>query len=171
MRNYFTMPRSILSFLKITGHASLMMLLFAAVPNESFAQSTSGTIRGYVQTPSAEPAVGAIVTVTDTRTNSSRTTTVNENGAFNLGGLAIGGPFTIAVESLNYKDALVTDVFTNLSAAVSFNIDLEAGVIEEVIVTGSAVLASMPASSNARLFATSMWPEIWEATTGCSVET
>ena len=113
MSNYIVTPRSILSFLKIAGHACLMMALFAALPNESFAQTTSGTVRGYVQTPSAQPAVGAKVTVTDSRTNATRSTTVNENGAFNLGGLAIGGPFTIAVEALNYKDALITDVFTN----------------------------------------------------------
>jgi len=144
MNNYIAKPRSILSFLKVTGRACLMMALFAALPNESFAQSTSGTIRGYVQTPSAQPAVGATVTVTDTRTNSKRSTTTNENGSFNLGGLAIGGPFTIAVQSMEYKDALITEVYTNLSAAVSFNIALEEGMIEEVVVTGSAALAGVP---------------------------
>ncbi len=143
MSNYIAAPRSIFSFLKITGRACLLMALFVALPNESFAQSTSGTIRGYVQTPSAQPAVGAKVTVTDTRTNATRSTTTNDNGSFNLSGLAIGGPFTIAVESLEYKNALITDVYTNLSAAVNFDIALEAGMIEEVIVTGSAMLAGM----------------------------
>jgi len=144
MNNYIAIPRSIFSLLKSTGRAGLLMALFVALPNESFAQSTSGTIRGYVQTPSAQPAVGAKVTVTDTRTNSKRSTTTNENGAFNLSGLAIGGPFTIAVQSLEYKDALITEVYTNLSAAVSFNIALEEGMIEEVVVTGSAALAGVP---------------------------
>jgi hypothetical protein len=144
MNNYIAAPSSILSFLKITGRACLMLALFAALPNASFAQSTSGTIRGYVQTPSAQPAAGVEVTVTDTRTNSTRTTTTDENGAFNLGGLAIGGPFMINVRSLEHMDAQITEVYTNLSGASTFNIALEEGMIEEVVVTGSALVASAP---------------------------
>jgi hypothetical protein len=97
-----------------------------------------------VQTPSGEPAAGVKVTITDTRTNSTRVSTTNENGAFSLSGLAIGGSFTIAVKSMEYKDALITEVYTNLSAAVTFNIALEEGMIEEVIVTGSALIAGVP---------------------------
>jgi len=143
MKNNIALPRSIFVFLKITSRACLLVALIAALPDESFAQSTSGAVRGHVQTPSAQAAVGVKVTVTDTRTNSTRVTTTNDNGAFNLGGLAIGGPFTIAVESLEYKDALITDVYTNLSAAVTFDIALEEGVIEEVIVTGSAAFSGV----------------------------
>jgi hypothetical protein len=137
-----TVPSShIFSFLKIASHACLVLALFAALPNAGFAQSTSGSIRGTVATPSGDSAVGAQVTITDTRTNSTRVTTTDENGLFNVGGLAIGGPFTINVSSSDYKGALVTDVYTNLSSAVTFDILLEAGVLEEVIVTGSAVFA------------------------------
>ncbi len=144
MKNNIAIPRFISNVLKIISHTCLVMVLFAALPNESFAQSTSGAVRGTVQTPSGEPAAGLKVTVTDTRTNSTRVSTTNDNGAFSLSGLAIGGPFTIAVKSLEYKDALITDVYTNLSAAVTFNIALEEGLIEEVIVTGSALIAGVP---------------------------
>ena len=123
--------------------AFLVFLLMLTVPVTGVAQSTSGTVRGFVQTPSAEPAVGLEVTITDTRTNSSRTTTTDGNGAFNVGGLAIGGPFTIAVKSLEHKDALITEVYTNLSAAATFNISLEEGMIEEVIVVGSATFTGV----------------------------
>jgi len=123
--------------------AFLIFLLILTVPVAGVAQSTSGTVRGFVQTPSAEPAVGLEVTITDTRTNSSRTTTTDDNGAFNVGGLAIGGPFTIAVQSMEHRDALITEVYTNLSSAVSFNISLEEGMIEEVIVVGSATFTGV----------------------------
>ena len=144
MKKIFALSRSIFSIQKIISHACLVIVLFAALPNDGFAQSTSGAVRGTVQTPSGEPAAGVTVTVTDTRTNSTRVSTTNDNGAFSLGGLAIGGPFTIAVKSMEYKDALITEVYTNLSAAVTFNIALEEGVIEEVIVTGSALVAGVP---------------------------
>ena len=141
MKNNIALPRYISKFLKFTTHFFVVITLFAALPNESFAQSTSGSLRGSVSTPSGAPAVGTKVVVTDTRTNSRRVSTTDDNGVFNVGGLAIGGPFTIAVQSLEHSDALVTDVYTNLSAATTFNIRLEEGAIEEVIVTGSAVFA------------------------------
>jgi len=118
-----------------------LAVLTLTMPLTAGAQSTSGSIRGTVLTPSGEPAAGATVTVTDTRTNSTRTTTTDAGGGFNLRGLAIGGPFTIGVTSDQYKSALLTDVYTNLSAAVTFNIALEQGVLEEVIVTASSAFA------------------------------
>jgi hypothetical protein len=143
MKNSIAIPRSIFSILKITSHACLMMALLVVFANESFAQTITGSVRGTVLTPSGEPAVGARVTVTDTRTNSTRVSTTDASGVFKVSGLAIGGPFTIGVSSDDYKGALVTDVFTNLSGASTFNIALEEGAIEEVIVTGSAVFAGV----------------------------
>ena len=113
MKNSVDLQRSIFSFLKNSVRVCLVMAMVAALPATSFAQSTSGTVRGFVKEPSSAPAVGLEVTITDTRTNSSRTTRTDENGGFNVGGLAIGGPFTIAVQSLEHKDALVTEVYTN----------------------------------------------------------
>jgi len=118
-----------------------LAILILAIPLTAGAQVISGSVRGTVLTPSGEPAVGATVTVTDTRTNSTRTVTTNANGGFNVRGLAVGGPFTIGVSSDQYKSALLNDVYTNLSAAVTFNIELEHGVLEEVIVTASSAFA------------------------------
>ena len=132
--------KTIFSLPKFKVIAALAVLMLA-IPLTAGAQSTSGSVRGTVLTPSGEPAAGATVTVTDTRTNSTRTTTTDAGGGFNLRGLAIGGPFTIGVTSDQYKSALVTDVYTNLSAAVTFNIALEQGVLEEVIVTASSAFA------------------------------
>ena len=110
--------KTIFSLPKFKVIAALAVLMLA-IPLTAGAQSTSGSVRGTVLTPSSEPAAGATVTVTDTRTNSTRTTTTDAGGGFNVRGLAIGGPFTIGVTSDQYKSALVTDVYTNLSAAVT----------------------------------------------------
>ncbi len=118
-----------------------LAVLMLAIPFAVDAQVTSGSVRGTVQTPSGGPAAAATVTVTDTRTNTTRTATTNEDGTFNVGGLAIGGPFTIGVTSSEYKGALLTDVYTTLSEAATFNITLEEGAIEEIIVSASAVFA------------------------------
>lgn len=121
----------------------VFLLIFSAlcIPVAAVAQVTSGSIRGTVQTPSGAPAVGATVTVKDTRTSSTRVVTTDKQGEFSISGLSIGGPYTIGVTTDNYKDALLTDVYTNLSAAVTFNVRLESGTLEEVLVTGSKAYA------------------------------
>jgi len=135
------MKNKISSLVSKFSLAAVLAVLMLAVPLTAGAQATSGAVRGTVQTPSGVPAVGATVTVTDTRTSAISTATTDADGVFSVRGLAIGGPFTIGVSSTQYKGALVTDVFTNLSAAVTFNITLEEGEIEEIVVTASSIFA------------------------------
>ncbi|MDH3577304.1 MAG: TonB-dependent receptor [Gammaproteobacteria bacterium] len=118
--------------------AATMLL---AVPVAGNAQETTTTIRGTVTAPDGTPAAGERVTVTDTRTNSSRSVTTNNSGAFDVRGLPVGGPYTIRVQSSRYQGTLVTDVYTNLSAAASFNLRLAAAdeAIEEIITTAKMV--------------------------------
>jgi len=118
--------------------ATAMLL---AVPVAGNAQETTTTIRGTVTAPDGSPAAGQTVTVTDTRTNSARTVQTNANGVFELRSLPVGGPYTIRVVSAQYQNALVTDVFTNLSAPASFSIPLAASneAIEEIVTTARMV--------------------------------
>ncbi|MDX1507483.1 MAG: TonB-dependent receptor [Woeseiaceae bacterium] len=126
-------------FLRSSFAAALLSLILAATAT---AQETTTTVRGTVTGPDGIPAAGQSVSITDTRTGSVRRVTTNANGAFNITGLPVGGPYTIRVESQQYQNAIVTDVFTNLSAAATFNIAL--GVddqIEEITVTAQQVAA------------------------------
>jgi outer membrane receptor for ferrienterochelin and colicin len=112
-----------------------------AVSVVSNAQEITTVVRGTVHAPDGTPAAGELITVTDTRTQARRTTTTNADGTFTVRGLGVGGPFTIRVDSNEYEDALVTDVFTNLSTAASFDINLGAAdaSIEEITVTAAQV--------------------------------
>jgi hypothetical protein len=118
--------------------ATAMLL---AIPVAGNAQETTTVIRGTVTAPDGTPAAGERVIVTDTRTNSSRSATTNSSGAFDVRGLPVGGPYTIRVQSSRYQGTLVTDVYTNLSAAVSFNLKLGAldETIEEIVTTAKMV--------------------------------
>lgn len=118
-----------------------LLVLALAIPLTAGAQVTSTSVRGTVTTPDGDPAAGASVTVTDTRTNATRTTTTNADGTFSVRGLAVGGPFEIRVTSTDYKVALIPDVYTTLSEAAAFDIIVEEGDIEEIIVTASAEVA------------------------------
>jgi outer membrane receptor for ferrienterochelin and colicin len=125
---------------RLTQFAALAFLLIA-IPVAGFAQETTGIVRGAVYTPTGDPVTGATVTVTDTRTNASRSTSTDAEGAFRLSGLAIGGPFEIRVASADYKSAQITDVYTSLSEAATFSIVLETGEVEEIVVTASRDVA------------------------------
>jgi len=121
--------------------AALTAVMMLAVPVAGNAQETTTTVRGTVTAPDGSPAVGQTVTVTDTRTNSVRNTRTNSSGAFDVRGLPVGGPYTLRVQSAQYQDTLVTDVFTNLSGAVSFDLRLAVAdeAIEEIITTAKMV--------------------------------
>ncbi len=121
--------------------ATLMALMMLAIPVAGNAQETTTTIRGSVTAPDGTPAPGQLVIVTDTRTNSVRNTTTNSSGAFDVRGLPVGGPYTVRVQSAQYQDTLVTDVFTNLSGAVSFDLKLGASdeAIDEITTTAKMV--------------------------------
>ena len=120
---------------------ALMAVVVFAIPVASNAQETTTVVRGTVSAPDGAPAAGQAVTVTDTRTGSRRTATTSDSGAFTIRGLPVGGPYTIRVQSAQYQDALITDVYTNLSAAASFNIPLGAAdeAIEEIVTTARMV--------------------------------
>jgi len=122
----------------LTATLAVALLAFSVVTN---AQEITTTVRGTVTTPDGGPAVGASITITDTRTGSRRSVTTNDNGSFTVRGLIVGGPYTIRVQSSRYQDALITDVYTNLSAAASFDIPLGAAdeAIEEIITTAKMV--------------------------------
>ena len=121
----------------LSGLAAFVLL---SVSVASYAQEISTTVRGTVSAPDGSPAAAQSVTITDTRTGSVRRTSTNADGAFSIRGLPVGGPYTIRVQSSQYQDTLVTDVFTDLSAAANFDIALaDSQEIDEIVTTARAV--------------------------------
>jgi hypothetical protein len=120
---------------------TLILTLFASAA--ALAQETTGSVRGSILAPDGAPVAGALVEVKDTRTGTKRTSSSNDKGAFNIRGLSVGGPYEIRVSSSAYKSALIEGVFTTLGESSTFNIPLETGDLEEVVVTASARVSGM----------------------------
>lgn len=101
-------------------------------------QITSG-VRGLVSSSDGSPVSGASVTITDTRTGASRTTTTGSTGNYNLRGLSVGGPYTLRVSSAGYDSSSVTDIALSLSGASTIDIALRSGsaVSDELVVVAS----------------------------------
>lgn len=141
MKNQHRLSRLSRTHFLQKGLMAVLALGLLAVSVVSNAQEITTVVRGTVHTPDGLPSAGELITVTDTRTQTRRTTTTADDGTFTVRGLGVGGPFTIRVDSNDYQDALVTDVFTNLSSAATFNIALSVAdaSIEEIVVLASQV--------------------------------
>lgn len=107
-------------------------------PAAAMAQETTSTIRGNISAAGA-PVAGATVTVIDTGTNRRTATTTDANGAYSVGGLRPGGPYSIEVTSAS-GSSTVTDVYTVVGQPYDLPVDLassEAG--GDIVVTASAL--------------------------------
>jgi hypothetical protein len=135
MNNKTALPRSIFSLLKITKRTCLTLLLLAVFPVASFAQETTGSLRGTVTGPDGAPIEGAAVVVSDTRTGTTRTLSSSAAGGFSLSGMRIGGPYEVAIASPDHASQTVTDIYVTLGDTFTFTVALSSDAIEEIVVT------------------------------------
>jgi outer membrane receptor for ferrienterochelin and colicin len=126
------------SFLTI-GRALFATLALLAMSVAGFAQETTSAVRGTISGPDGTPAAGATVTVVDQRTLSSRSAVTSSNGQFSVGGLRVGGPYTVNIQSSEYAPQSITDVYLGLGDTFTFDLALGAAAVEEIVVTASAI--------------------------------
>ncbi len=141
------MKRSLKNML-LGGAAAATML--ATIP--AFGQETATSIRGQITDPNGNPLAGQTITITNPETGISRTTTTSSTGTYNVRGLAVGGPYTIRVDSNDYTDEVVNGVQLQLGVVFNANIELDPiGNLEEIVVSASALtsarIATGPAST------------------------
>ncbi|WP_365972860.1 carboxypeptidase regulatory-like domain-containing protein [Sphingomonas sp.] len=108
------------------------------VPAAASAQETTSIIRGSVISSAGEAVAGATVTITNVPTGTVVTTTTDAGGRFSASGLAVGGPFTVAVES-GAGNAQITDIFTVQGQAFEVPVVLAEAGGDEIVVTARAL--------------------------------
>lgn len=124
--------------LKYLLAASVVSLSAAAVvATPAAAQTITSGVEGTVTDASGNALPGATVTVTDTRTGSTRTVSTGGEGNFRIQSLQPGGPYTVTVEADGFEGQTVEDVFTNISGNTGFTFALTAGAGDTIIVTGT----------------------------------
>ncbi len=121
--------------------ASVVSLSAAAtIATPAVAQQITSGIEGEVTAEDGTPLVGAMVTVTDTRTGQSRTLTTGNSGSFRVQSLVTGGPYTITANADGYEGQSVEGV--NISVAgntgLSFQLTSSAAGADNVIVVSAA---------------------------------
>ncbi|HSD69704.1 MAG TPA: TonB-dependent receptor [Woeseiaceae bacterium] len=119
--------------------ALLATLALLAMSVAGFAQETTSGVRGTISGPDGSPAAGAMVTVVDQRTGTSRSAVTSNTGQFSLSGLRVGGPYTIGIQSSEYAPQSITDVYLGLGDTFTFDLALGEAAVEEIVVTATAL--------------------------------
>ena len=136
-----------LKYLLAASFVSLAAATTIATP--AAAQQITTGVEGQVTDANGAPISGALVTITDTTTNSTRTTTTGTEGGFRVVSLQPGGPYEITVTADGYEGQTVKDVYTSIGGRTAFTFALTsttAGASDStIVVTGARAKVSQVA--------------------------
>ncbi|NMH61400.1 TonB-dependent receptor [Alteromonas ponticola] len=131
------------------SRVAIAVAMSVGMATSAMAQETSSSVRGTITGPNGNPAPGSVITITHVPSGSTKTVTVGEEGSFNVSGLRVGGPYTIAVDSQQFKDATYEDISLSLGKPFQIDVQLDSGENVETIVV-SASTSSLLAFNNVR---------------------
>jgi len=89
-------------------------------------------IRGSIKDPQGAVVAGAAVTLTNPETNFTRSTTSNDSGQFEFGGLQ-PGIYQVEVEAKGFKKSVLTQVAALVSKPTDLEVAMEIGNVTETI--------------------------------------
>ena len=91
----------------------ICILLLLPFAGRLLAQETTSDIIGQVLN-GKEPVAGATVTILHVPTNTKVVTTTRKDGRYNIAGLRVGGPYTVTITNVGFKDTKQVNVFLTL---------------------------------------------------------
>jgi len=131
-----------------------LVCLFGLSPSVLFSQvSTTGRVSGTITDTSGAAVPGAVVSLIDTATGSSRPTTTNESG-FYIFTIVNPGTYNVEITKTGFKRTVVTKQVVDIGTQLNVNAVLEIGVVSqtvEVTVTVGSELQTMDATVGATL--------------------
>ena len=103
------------------------------------AQQTTSSIQGTATSESGEALVGASVVATHVESGTVYGVDTREDGGFTIPNMRVGGPYTIKVTYVGYKDFQLDNVFLQLGSKFTVNAKLaeNSALLGEVEVTSS----------------------------------
>jgi Carboxypeptidase regulatory-like domain len=131
-----TFPMKMLS----TTIASIVLILFLALPSTLTAQGTGGRIIGRVADPSGAVLANVKVTATNEATGVGRDSATNENGDYVFPEMPVG-VYALTFELSGFKKEVRHGAELQLNAVITLNMTMQIGQTQEVIdVTSEAPL-------------------------------
>ena len=101
-------------------------------------QVTTSNIKGLILDESNEPLPGANVVAIHVPTGTKYGAATNFDGRFNLLNLRVGGPYTVSITYVGYKDQNIDDLFLTLGKTENIDVTLvvSAAELETVVIQG-----------------------------------
>ena len=126
------------SFRALAAAALLWASLLA--PAHLAAQTTTGTLRGYVRSAAGEEVAGATVTARNTETNQQRTATTSGGGFYTLAGLR-PGPYEVTVRMLGMGEQRRTiRLLVGQTLDANFDLGVQAVALEGITAAAEPVV-------------------------------
>lgn len=110
-------------------------LLFASLG--AWAQVTTSSLSGIVTDTNGEPLPGATIVATHTPSGTNYGTVAQSSGKYTVPGMRVGGPYTVKVTFIGYKEQTFDNIYLSLGVAANVNAKLEdvSTELSEVIVS------------------------------------
>jgi hypothetical protein len=108
----FTAPTpSLRSVIRLSSTLLAIVALFLLSSGSLVAQGvTTGGVDGVVTDAGGQPLVGATVTAVHEPSGTTYQTTTRAGGVFNIGGMRVGGPYTVTATLLGHQQQVRSDV-------------------------------------------------------------
>lgn len=132
----------------------LVVAMFAAPLGAAAQGVTTASLAGIVKDKSGEVIPGANVVVTHVPSGTTYGAASRVDGNYNIEGMRVGGPYTVKVSFVGFKEQVQEEVYLELGQTLILNYELlsEATELQAVVITGvqDAILNSekIGASSN-----------------------
>lgn len=116
----------------------LLLNLFLLLSFNLFAQETTSTLSGFVVGDKGAPVQGASILVKHEPTGYVTGTQTNNKGIFIIPNLKPGGPYTITVTFVGFKEERIENVNLNLGSNPDQNINLQSDnrALQEIAIVG-----------------------------------
>ncbi|HYJ85105.1 MAG TPA: carboxypeptidase-like regulatory domain-containing protein, partial [Pyrinomonadaceae bacterium] len=112
------------------------------------AQANAADVQGYVKDTQGAVVVGAAVTARNPATNTTKNTTTNDEGYYQIVGLP-PGDYEITVEAANFKKSVLPTVTLTVGQRADVDVALEVGQVSEVVTVSGATAEIVETSRTA----------------------
>lgn len=104
-----------------------------------WAQVTTSSMAGVITDANGEPLPGATIQAVHTPSGTTYGTTTLADGRYTLPGMRVGGPYSVKVTFVGYKDQTYDNIYLNLGTKADLNVKLAdaSTELQEVTVVGT----------------------------------
>ena len=103
----------------------IVLLFFLFVQQDLFSQTTQASISGSVTDGQNKPIPGASIQIRNGSTGFNTKTSTNTNGDFTFKELPLGGPYTVSVTYIGYREQVRTGYMLNQGDVVKVDIGMQ----------------------------------------------